>query len=261
MPGTPSKWTRSVTVTGRKRPSIENAFTVTSGPGTNSSYSTRPLREPRRARSVASSRPSGSRTIVIARWPWRSAALTTHGYAGGASGDHRGWGTPAASRRRRWAILSVQVTATAAVIGWGMCRSSAAAAAIRTGQSVPGAIRPSLPRAAPRTPSASSLDTGTSASSGSESHTIVCTPSARAASMACRCAGPPPSTTSVNGRVRRPAPSAPRRGRPATTRDSRCTSGSCAPSPPRTGSPTATRAAARPGRSSRCGGRPVRAGR
>jgi hypothetical protein len=44
-----------------------------------------------------------------------------------------------------------------------MCSSSAASAAIRTGQSVPGAISPSASRAVRRTPSPSSLETGTSA--------------------------------------------------------------------------------------------------
>ena len=55
---------RSVTVSGVKRPSSETAFTVTSGPSTSSSTSTPPPRDSASAASSAAASSAGSRTSV-----------------------------------------------------------------------------------------------------------------------------------------------------------------------------------------------------
>ena len=56
----------------------------------------------------------------------------------------RGWGTPASANRSRCFSFEVASTAVAGSIGCDSASRSAILAAIATGQSIPGAIRPSI---------------------------------------------------------------------------------------------------------------------
>ena len=74
-----SQRTRSVTVSGWKRPPSEKPLIITSGPSTSSSTSRTPLRECSKASAIAASRPSGPATYASPRWPCRSIGLRTQG--------------------------------------------------------------------------------------------------------------------------------------------------------------------------------------
>ncbi len=108
---------RSVTVSGWKRPSTENAFTVTSGPSASSSTSAWPFLDSARARVIAASSSATSSTRLRPRWPCRSGALTTQGTGRPSSGPETrcqaGCGTPAVASRSRWRALEVARTAVA----------------------------------------------------------------------------------------------------------------------------------------------------
>jgi hypothetical protein len=71
---------RSVTVSGQNRPPTEKALTVTSRPATCSSTSRVGERAASSATSTALAIRLASGTKLSPRCPWRSGALTTHGY-------------------------------------------------------------------------------------------------------------------------------------------------------------------------------------
>ncbi len=70
---------------------MENAFTVTSGPGTSSSMSASPFREASTAAAIAPASSARSSTTANPFWPWRSTGFTTAGKGSPSSrrGGHR----------------------------------------------------------------------------------------------------------------------------------------------------------------------------
>ena len=141
-------------MSGWKTPSIEIAFTVTSGPSTSSSAMKLSLREAASAAAIAAGSSASVRTSVSPRWPCRSGALTTQGAAG--SWSSRACGTPAAAKHSRWRCFEVASTAVAPSIGCGSPIRSAMRAAIPTGQSAPGEMTPSTSSARARRSTSSS---------------------------------------------------------------------------------------------------------
>ena len=169
-----------------------------------------------------------ARRSLIARWPWRSAALTTAGIRRAAPvSDQAGWGTPAAARALALReLVGRQLGAVARSSGCGRSSSSArprrppapaSRCPARSGRAAP----PRAPSAARR--STSSLETATSPRAGSASQTTVRTPSAlrRVDRVALR--GPAAEDDEVGasdrlrGLSRRPGPPATMPGCPGTS--------------------------------------------
>ena len=153
-----SATTRSVTVSGWKRPSTENALTVTPArrraprPARRSSARARArgrtpsgerLRHPARARAPSAPggrAPSPRRGSRTPRPPATASDRLeqTHGRCG----------TPASTKRSRWRSFDVAACAVAGSSGCGRPSRAAMRAAIATGKSMPGATMPST-RSAP----------------------------------------------------------------------------------------------------------------
>ena len=202
---------RSVTVSGWKTPPAENALTVTSGPSTSASTSAQPARDSATASSTAAASSDASRTSVRPFWPWRSGGLTTQGTGIPAASvviRHSGCGTPASLSRSRWRCLETASDAVSGESGCGRPKRAATRAAMATGQSIPGAMTPSMPSASASFPIAGSSSADTIArlsayskpgACASRSQATMKSPRSRAARKSPSCAGPAPRTRRRRG--------------------------------------------------------------
>ena len=154
-----SATTRSVTVSGVNRPADARTRSPSPrGPGTSSSTSTTldrdsPSASVERRRELLLGAHEHEPLLALAVGRLDDARVAERGRRGAASSSEaqttwRGWGTPASANRSRWRSFEVASTAVAGPIGCGSAWRSAIRAAIATGQSMPGAIRPSTRSAA-----------------------------------------------------------------------------------------------------------------